>query len=155
MPGHSTKYISGCVVMLLGGAVCWKSQRQPVMAPSTTELEYIAAGECSKHTSWSTASMFDIFHPIESLTPFHINNTSVRFTATGEGIKSSSKHINRRCHHIHNIVQSNKIDIRQVSIDNMLADYLTEPLPLSGFPDAHLLNNKKLAGSWIWRDVSV
>lgn len=139
--------VTGYVVILCGGAVCWKSQRQSVVALSTTEAEYIAAAECYKHTAWVRSFMFDIFQPLESPTLFYVDNTSAIFTATGEGIKSRSKHIDRRHHYIRDMVQSNQVDIQHVPTEKMLADYLTKPLPPSDFSNALVLNNMKSTGS--------
>ena len=42
----------GFVVMLCGGAVSWKTQKQDIVALSTTEAEYIALTEASKEVIW-------------------------------------------------------------------------------------------------------
>lgn len=139
--------ISGYVVMISGGAACWKSQQQSVVALSTTEAEYIAAAECSKHTSWVRSFLFDIFHPVETPIPFHVDNTSAIFTATGEGIKSRSKHIDRRHHFIRDMVQLNLIQVKHVPTELMLADHLTKPLALAQFKAALSLNNLVDKGS--------
>lgn len=144
---ETRRSISGYVVMMSGGAVCWKSQRQSVVALSTTEAEYISSAEASKHISWVRSFMFDIFHQLEGPTTFNIDNTSAIFTATGEGIKSRSKHIDRRHHHIRDMFQSNQISIYHVSTDKMLADYLTKPLGATDFSTAIQLNNMKASDS--------
>jgi hypothetical protein len=47
--GRST---SGVIVRYAGGAISWMSQRQPVVATSTTEAEIIAANEGVKEAIW-------------------------------------------------------------------------------------------------------
>lgn len=127
--------------MMSGGAVCWKSQRQLVVALSTTEAEYIAAAECSKQAAWMRGFLFDVFYPLDVPLPFSVDNTSAIFTATGEGVKSRSKHIDRRHHYIRDMVQSNHIVVKYVPTDLMLADHLTKPLASSQFQHALELNN--------------
>jgi len=43
---------SGYVFNLFGGAVSWMSKKQFVVAPSTTEAEYMAATHASKEVVW-------------------------------------------------------------------------------------------------------
>ena len=43
---------SGFVFILNGGAVSWKSSKQDTVANSTTEAEYLAAGEAAKEGVW-------------------------------------------------------------------------------------------------------
>ncbi|GBM76891.1 Retrovirus-related Pol polyprotein from transposon TNT 1-94 [Araneus ventricosus] len=47
--GRST---SGIVILYSGGAISWFSQRQSVVATSTTEAEIIAANECRREIIW-------------------------------------------------------------------------------------------------------
>ncbi|XP_074300675.1 secreted RxLR effector protein 161-like [Silene latifolia] len=43
---------AGFVFMLNGGEVCWRSFKEPVIADSTTESEYIVASEAVKEAVW-------------------------------------------------------------------------------------------------------
>src|SRR4051812_27412725 len=43
---------TGYVFMLYGGAVTWNSKRQPTVALSTTEAEYMALGQTTKESTW-------------------------------------------------------------------------------------------------------
>ena len=47
--GRST---SGVVIMYAGGAISWLSQRQAMVATSTTEAEIVAANEATKEIIW-------------------------------------------------------------------------------------------------------
>jgi len=42
----------GYIVMLNNGAITWKSRRQPMVALSTIESEYIALTEATKELKW-------------------------------------------------------------------------------------------------------
>jgi hypothetical protein len=42
----------GYIVMLNNGAIAWKSRRQPTVAFSTMELEYMALTEATKELKW-------------------------------------------------------------------------------------------------------
>ncbi|XP_074292192.1 secreted RxLR effector protein 161-like [Silene latifolia] len=43
---------AGFVFMINGGAVCWRSFKEFVIADSTTEAKYIAASEAAKEAVW-------------------------------------------------------------------------------------------------------
>ena len=45
---------SGFVFLIAGGAVSWSSKKQPIVALSTTEAEYIAAVSCATQAIWIT-----------------------------------------------------------------------------------------------------
>jgi hypothetical protein len=42
------KSVTECVIMMSGGPISWCSRKQSIVALSTTEAEYIAAGESCK-----------------------------------------------------------------------------------------------------------
>jgi len=46
------KSTSGYVFMLAGGAVLWRAQKQPLVAFSTVEAEYIGASDAAKEAIW-------------------------------------------------------------------------------------------------------
>lgn len=80
-------------------------------------------------------------HQLEKPTPFYIDNTSAIFTATGDGIKSKSKHVDRRFHYIRDLIQSNQLVIHHIPSEEMLADHLTKPLGPQAIQHALELNN--------------
>ena len=45
-------FTSGYVFICNGGAVSWKSFKQPIIADSTTEAEYITASDAAKKGFW-------------------------------------------------------------------------------------------------------
>jgi len=49
---HHRHSISGYVFMVDGGTVSWSSKRQPIVALSTTEAEYIAVTHATKEAVW-------------------------------------------------------------------------------------------------------
>jgi hypothetical protein len=80
-------------------------------------------------------------HQLEAPTPFYIDNSSAIFTATGDGLKSKSKHIDRRFHFIRDLIQSNQLMIHHIPTDEQLADHLTKPLGPQAIQHALQLNN--------------
>lgn len=136
----SRRSISGQLVTIASEAVSWKSQRQKVVALSTTEAEYMAAAECAKLMSWMRSFYFDIMDPISSPSPLCVDNTSAIACAINESIKSKSKHIDRRFHFIREKVQEGTLQVHHVPTTEMLADFLTKPLGPQGIVHALKIN---------------
>lgn len=133
--------VTGYVAAMGGGSVSWLSQRQKAVASSTTEAEYMAAADAARHLSWLRSFLFDVFMLQPGRTTLCVDNTSAIANATSEGIKSRSKHIDRRHHYVRELVEGGKAAGVQVSTDEMLADHLTKPLSPQSLRHALTINN--------------
>jgi hypothetical protein len=51
---------TGFVFMIGGGAISWSSKRQPTIALSTMEAEYMANTQATKEAIWITKLMMDL-----------------------------------------------------------------------------------------------
>jgi hypothetical protein len=51
---------TGFVFMIRGGAISWSSKRQPIIALSTTEAEYMANMQATKEAIWITKLVMDL-----------------------------------------------------------------------------------------------
>lgn len=125
---ETRKSVTGYLLRLNGGIVAWCSRRQPVVALSTSEAEYMAASDAARHLSWLSSFLFDVFAPPRPPTPFHVDSTSAIAVISQDSIARRSKHIDRRYHYIRGLYQSGFIEIVQVLTADMLADFLTKPL---------------------------
>jgi len=50
----------GFILMIGGGAISWSSKRQPTIALSTTEAEYMVNTQATKEAIWITKLMMDL-----------------------------------------------------------------------------------------------
>ena len=57
---ETRKSTSGFLFTFYGGAISWKSSKQPIIATSTTEAEYIACTEAAKEAIWLRRIMHEI-----------------------------------------------------------------------------------------------
>ena len=67
----SRKSTSGYLFKLANGPVTWMSRRQPVVALSTTEAEYIAASDATREAVWLSRLLSSV--GVEHVEPIRIN----------------------------------------------------------------------------------
>ena len=117
---------SGYVYILNGGAISWSSRRQPVVALSTMEAEYIAASDSAREAVWLRLLLKGLDTKQKEATKLVCDNESAILLARNPESHKGSKHIEVRFHYIREQVQKKKIDIIYVDTKNQLADVLTK-----------------------------
>lgn len=124
---------SGYVTVLTGGAVSWMSQRQRIVALSTTEAEYVAASDATKEAIWICRLLESVGVNEKGPTEMRLDNQgSIKLIKNPEFHKRT-KHIDVRFHYIREIYENGQIDIKYVPFSKQLADILTKALPKSTF----------------------
>ena len=132
--------ITGFVFILNGGAITWLSKRQPTVAASTTEAEYIAAAQATKKALWLrvlladlgvSVSTFQIIADIQSALQLKLLNNPV--------FSMRSKHIDvvyqlaREREERGGIQLHPHGSVRMSSRTCMLADVFTKAVPSNNF----------------------
>ena len=121
--------ISGHVYLFSGGAISWSSRKQPIIALSSTEAEYIAASDAVRELLWLRSFISEITIPIRhSITLLCDNQSAIQIASNGL-INARTKHIDIRIHFIRNIIESGVINLVYCPTDQMLADIFTKALP--------------------------
>ena len=128
---------TGWVFTLAGGPISWSSKRQAVVSLSTTEAEYIAAGEAVKEALWLKRFIndlaFDGFN-ISSI-PLHVDNKSAIALIKNPVGHQRTKHIDARHHFIRDVVEEGHITVKWISGTENLADMFTKALPRTTFEE--------------------
>lgn len=140
---------TGYVFIHQGGAISWNSRRQPTIALSTTEAEYMSLSSCTQEAMW-LKQMQEEFWPHLSDTPVKImcDNQSAIKLASAESYRSRSKHIDIRHHFVRDKLQSKKIVVEYIQTNDMVADALTK-----GTPQTKLEYCSSKMGLWPREDV--
>lgn len=120
---------TGGYVFLVGrGAVSWSSKRQPTVALSSLEAEYMALTQAAKEAIWIKSYLADIdVHVHGPVTVFGDNQGSLAL-AKNPVFHARTKHIDIQHHFIRDCVASGTIFVDYISTHDMLADGLTKPL---------------------------
>lgn len=126
---HST---SGNLFVLGEGAICWASRKQPVVALSTAESEYIALSAAAQEAAWLQKLLSDLNISPQPIVMMEDNQGAIAL-AKNPVAHSRTKHIDIRFHYIREAQENGLIQIRYCPTEEMLADLLTKPLPRSAF----------------------
>jgi transposase InsO family protein len=119
---------TGYVFMLGGGAISWNSKKQPTIALSTTEAEYMAISQCTREAIWLRQLMSDVGLEQKKATLIMCDNQGAIALMKNPIHHSRSKHIDIQHHFIREKVEVEVIEMKYISTEHMVADVLTKAL---------------------------
>ncbi|CAI7882035.1 unnamed protein product [Closterium sp. NIES-53] len=120
---------TGFVYCLNGAAISWQSKRQPVVALSTTESEYISLCHCIQEGVWLKRLFGEFGHEFDGGVPVFVDNQSAIALAQNACLHGRTKHMQVRWHFIKEMVASGEVILRWCPTNRQAADILTKPLP--------------------------
>ena len=118
---------TGYVVNMSGGAISWCSQRQSIVALSSTEAEYIALSTTVREIIWLQQLSGECDRKKHTVVT-HCDNQSAIDLGEIEAYRPRTKHIDIRFHHIRDRVQKGTIELEYTATERMIADSLTKPV---------------------------
>lgn len=134
------KSISGYVCKLGGGAITWSSKKQPTVAKSTMEAEYMALSHAVSEVLWLRSLLNEINIPQPTI-PINVDNQSAIKFGENPMFHARSKHIDIKHHFIRDHLASNEVRLLYCASADNLADMLTKALPT---PQFRFLSNSVL-----------
>jgi hypothetical protein len=125
------KSTSGQIIMVGSGPIIWQSKKQPIIALSTTEAEYIAATTAITDIMWLQNLLQELGLLKGEPTTLYQDNRSTMLQISKSVIHSRTRHLDVRYHFIKEQVRLNTIQIQHLPTAQMLADIFTKGLPKS------------------------
>lgn len=119
---------TGVVLILNGGPVSWKSQRQSCVSLSTTESEYVAAAEAAKDVVWIRRLLQDLGSDQTKPTILFCDNQSAIKLVRNPQFHQRTKHIDVKFHFIRDLQDEHVVDVVYVNTESQLADLFTKGL---------------------------
>lgn len=123
------KSTSGYIIQLGDSPISWSTRKQPSVALSTTEAEYISAAYASQEVLWLRELLEDFGLAATRPTRLFEDNQGCIKLALSEGINARTKHIDVRHHHLRDLVARKIIEFEYRESGDNVADALTKPLP--------------------------
>ena len=129
--------ISGYVFLIGGRAVAWSSKKQPTVALSSTEAEYMASSNATTQAIWLWNLFTELNFIQPSPTELLLDNQSAITLASNPQFHARSKHIDI-CHHfIRSCITDGHVELFWCPTGDMITDVLTKPLPYPSFSILH------------------
>ena len=124
---------SGNVFVMSNGAISWASQKQPTVALSTAEAEYIALCLATQESVWLRQLNKDLQIDCSSPTIIHEDNQGTIAMSKNPVLHKRTKHIDIKFHFVREKIHDKTIELKYCPTREMVADIFTKPLPRGQF----------------------
>ncbi|POM77343.1 RxLR effector candidate protein [Phytophthora palmivora] len=119
---------TGYVFFLNGSAISWKSKRQPTVATSSTEAEYMALYNAIQEAVWLRQLLKDLGYENKGATTIYQDNQGCIALAKNPAYHTRTKHIDIKFHFLREKVESKTVELEYKPTDEMIADGFTKVL---------------------------
>ena len=124
---------SGNVFVMSNGAISWASQKQPTVALSTAEAEYIALCLATQESVWLRQLNKDLQIDCSSPTIIHEDNQGTIAMSKNPVLHKRTKHIDIKFHFVREKIHDKTVELKYCPTHEMVADIFTKPLPRGQF----------------------
>jgi hypothetical protein len=125
---ETRKSTSGYVSRLGNCTISWRSKKQPIVALSSTEAEYIALCAATQEIVWLRRLLEGVDHEQGGATVVYKDNQGAMSLSRNPKDHSRTKHIDVKYHFVRENVEKEVIDVVYIPTAEMLADSLTKGL---------------------------
>ena len=148
--GHdidSHRSVSGYVFLLRDSAISWSAKKQPTVAGSSTEAEYMSLSYAARQGLWIRWLLIELSLKLESIpTTIYVDNQGAIDLSKDSRHHGRTKHIDIQHHFIRERIEDQTFEIVYCPSNLMLADGLTKPLPRERF--VHMVEGLGLLLYW-------
>ena len=120
---------TGYVCFLGDTPITWCSQKQSVVATSTTEAEYIALFEATKEVVWLRRLIYSLGYPCGGATTIYEDNASCITLTREDAHHSRTKHLSVKFHFTRDQIVRGVICVKAVPSADNTADIFTKIQP--------------------------
>jgi hypothetical protein len=131
---------TGYTFCLANAAITWKSQKQPTVALSSTEAEYMAASHATREAIWLRRFLDELGFQQTAPTLIYSDNQGCIAMSKNPVHHQRTKHIDIQHHFVRDEVNNNTVTFKYLPTNEMPADVFTKAIS----KDAHERHCKKL-----------
>ena len=124
----TSKSTSGIIFFLGKCLVSWQLVKQPVVAMSSCEADYVAASTASTQALWLAQLLSDLLGRDTGAVDFRVDSKSALALARNPVFHERSKHIRVRYHFIRGCLEEGSVKASYINTKDELADLFTKPL---------------------------
>jgi hypothetical protein len=117
--------ISGFIFLLGDSLITWSSKKQPVVALSSTEAEYVSVTSASQEALWLKSLLEELGFNQECIKIYEDNEACINLSKNPQEFKRT-RHIQVKYHFIRSHVKDQNIKLVYVPTKDQLADFLTK-----------------------------
>jgi hypothetical protein len=117
------------------GMISWNSRKQPTVALSSTEAEYLAVSSAAQECIFLRGVLSDVGVAITGATVIYEDNMGCIALAENPVLHKRTKHIDTRHHFIRDLIKEGVIKLEYKGTDAMIADILTKNLAKAKLDD--------------------
>jgi hypothetical protein len=125
---NDRKSITGYVFFMAGGPVSWQSKKQPTVALSSVEAEYMSATQATKEALWWKSFLKEFGAKINYPIQMYSDSQGAILLAKNPEYHSRTKHIDIQHHFVREHVLKRNVKFDFISTKSMPADILTKAL---------------------------
>lgn len=124
------KSTGGYVFLMAGAAVSWSSKRQPTVALSSTEAEYMSTTRSAQEAIWLSKLLDELGQLPKEPKPILVrgDNQGAITLAKNPGDHPRTKHIAIKYHFTREVIEAGTMALSYCPTDEMTADVLTKGL---------------------------
>ena len=104
----------------------WRSKKQPTVALSSCEAEYVALSEVVKELLWMSMSLKELRVDRHPTIKIFIDNQAAKRLAENSVNHERSKHIDTRYHFLRQVVESKFVQLYYIDTKKNVSDLLTK-----------------------------
>ncbi|CCE29311.1 uncharacterized protein CPUR_03004 [Claviceps purpurea 20.1] len=124
---------SGYIFSLESGAISWSAKRQPTVALSSCEAEYMGHTQATKEAIWLKRLLGELLNQEPETTTIFGDNQGAIALAKNPQDHARTKHIDIQWHFVREKQIAGEIALEYVPSSDQIADGLTKPLPRPDF----------------------
>lgn len=130
---NDRKSVSGFVFLLGGNIISWGAKKQPTVALSSMEAEYMALSHATREAIWLRNELGELGIVQDGPTPVYVDNQGTIAFSKLQDFHGRSKHIDVRHHFVRECIARGDIEVSYVPTAENLADIFTKALPRERF----------------------